>query len=210
MNINEFSPQNGRMLGEDSKARSILDPITHNPRNTNSDHSAVHYGMGMCMHLYTASIAPEAKHIYRFKGPTTLYAHIKGMEVSGQGATVAVRLIKRATITVAGTEITGAIQNLNDNAEVEPQSKVYDTNVEYTGGIVWCQKLAHGNTDSSGNKNIQSGASFVQNPNTEYVTKSGDTDYIIEIENLDDNNSLVHLNVNLFFYEEETGVATYS
>lgn len=210
MNIEEYQPKTGKMIGDDNVVRNILDPITRNPRNTNSDHSAIHYGLGMCMHLYEESLAAEAKQIYRIKGPTTLFAHVKNIEVSGAGATVAVRLVRSTVaspivITDAGDEIVGAIQNLNDNATNIPQSKVYDTSVAYTGGEVWCEKIAHGDTDASGNKNVQSGASFVQNPNLEYVTKDGDTDYIFEIENLDAVNAVSHLNVSMFFYEEPEG-----
>jgi hypothetical protein len=210
MDIDEFMPQTGRMIAENNEVRNILDPITHNPRNTNSDHSAIHYGMGMCLHLYEASLAAEGKQVYRFKGPDTLYAHIKGIEVSGQGASCAVRLIRNATITDAGVEVEGAIQNLNDNSDVEPESKVYDSNVTYTGGTVWCEKIIHGDTDGTGVKKVQSGASFVQNVNLEYVTKSEGTDYILEIENLDDTNELAHLSVNMFFYEEPEGYVPYT
>lgn len=205
MNINEFSPKTGRMIDDENVVRNILDPITHNPRNTNSDHSAIHYGLGMGLNLYLSSLAAGQKQIYRINGPETLFAHIKNVEVSGQGATFAVRLIKEPTITTAGVLIANAIQNLNHNSDVVPQSSVYGTDVAYSDGVVWRQKIIHGYTDSSGNKFIQGANSFIQNPNIEYVTTDGNADYILEIENLDLANALSHLDIAMFFYEEPLG-----
>jgi hypothetical protein len=210
MNINEFAPQTTRILTEQNEVKNAYDPITHNPRNTNSDHSAVHYGLGFCAHLYLASLAASATQVYRFKGPTDLFAHLKSLEVAGQGATCAFRIYRGVTLTANGTLVSGAIQNLNDNSPVEPESELYNGTVTYSAATLWCEKIFHGSTDSSGNKNIQSGASFVQNPNLEYVTKDGDTDYVIEIENLDPTYPCVHLGVNMFFYEEEHGYVAYS
>jgi len=188
---------------------SAQEEITNGLNTINSDHAAIHKGIGFCMHLYYASLAYNVKKVYRFKGPTYLYAHIKSIQVTAEGATISIKLIRNAVITNAGTEVANAIQNLNDNSIVTPQSKIYDSSVTYTGGTIWCQVIVHGDTTGVGvdaNKSRGSG-SFTQNDYLEYVTKSGNTDYILEIENIDiKNNPALGISINMFFYEEECGI----
>ena len=201
--IDRMHPQTSRMVDKDSNVRNIMDSVTGNPKNTNSDHSAIHLGYGNCLHLYLASLAAEGVQRWRFKGPTTKYAHIKGIQIVGQGAPMAARLIKGMTITNAGTEIENVIQNLNDNSSNVAESKVYDSGVTYTGGTVWCSTVISGDTTAP---NGQAGGSFIQNENLEYVTKSDDTDYVLELENLSTSDAAQYINVNMFFYEEPRGL----
>lgn len=214
--LNELELQGGETISElenvTAKLTEIMDRldqytegITHGVKVVNTDHSAIHYEMGYCVHLYLASLAPNAKKIYRFKGPTTLFAHIKSIQVNAQGSALSVKLIKNPTITNAGTEITGSINNLNDNSILTAQSKFYDGTVAYTGGTVWCQVVVNGASTSQSS----SGGSFIQNENLEYVTKDGDTDYILELQNLDNSDTAIYINVNLFMYEEQNGSTQY-
>lgn len=193
---------NGKFKDKLNREVYIIEEVTGAVNEINSDHKAIHDGYGLCAHLYLASLVAEAKHVYRFKGPSTLYAHIKNIELTGQGAPVAFRLIKGATVTVAGSEVTGAIQNLNDNSDTTPESALYDTNVEYTGGTIWCEKVMQGSTGGP----ISATGSFAQNPNQEYITKTGSVDYILELENLSTTDDASYLNVNMFFYEEPSGL----
>lgn len=180
--------------------------ITGGLLSINTDHANIHMGAGYCCHLYLATLDAEAKQVWLFKGPSTLYAHIKGIQVTAQGATVRVRLVKGITVTDQGTEITDAIENLNDNATNVTQSKFYDGDAAFTGGKTWCSTIVHGSTDVSGNKVFQSAGKFIQQDYLEYVTKKNDTVYALELENLDSVNDAVHIDVNMFFYEESKGV----
>lgn len=200
--IDRMHPMTSRMVDENSEIRNIMDPITGNLRNTNSDHSAIHAGEGNCLHLYLATLAAEGVQRWRIKGPTAKFAHIKGIQISAQGAPLVARLIKDMTITNTGTIVENCIANLNDNIDLEAETKVYDSGVTYTGGTVWCSTVIQG---SSTNQAISSG-SFIQNDNLEYVTKDGDTDYVLEIENLDGSDEANFINVNMFFYEETRGL----
>lgn len=183
--------------------------ITHGLRSINTDHGAIHLGWGYCAHLYHADLAQNAKKVYRYKAPTTKYAHIKSIQVNSAGATVRVRLVKNPTITVAGTEI-DCICNLNHNSNSVAESKIYDGDAEFTGGETWCQIVIHGDTVGTGtdaNKSKSSG-SFIQSDYLEYVTKSGGEDYIIEIENIDTKNvPALDISIDMFFYEEPQGIA---
>lgn len=199
------------MLQNEIAARlhKVFEQVTSAITNINSDHSAIHYGYGMCASLYLATLAPEAVEVYRFKGPTTLYAHIKNIQVNGQGAPLMIELIRGTTasplvITGAGDEQIGAINNLNDNSDIVAQSKLYNSAVTYTGGAKWCSVIANGSTT---NQSV-SGGTFAQNQNQEYVTKKGDTDYIIKITNLDASDTASYIGINMFFYEEPKGLTT--
>jgi hypothetical protein len=204
--INKMNPKTSRYLDENNDERNALDTITGSFKNTNSDHSAIHLGYGMCLYLEYASLAANTSKIYRFKGPTNLYAHIKSIQVGLEGATCRARLIRGATITNIGTEIPNSIHNLNDNSTTLPQSKVYDGTVAYTGGSIWCQTIVHGDTSGAGTATSLSSGSFIQNENIEYVTKDNDTNYILEITNLSLTDAATNVTVNMFFYEEPRGV----
>lgn len=185
--------------------------ITRGLRSINTDHGAIHLGIGFCLHLYHDSLAQGAHKIYRFKGPSTLFAHIKSIQLSAEGATLLAKLVKGATITNLGTELTDCICNLNDNSLITPQSKVFDESVAYTGGITWCSAIAHGDTTGTGvdaNRSRSSGE-FIQSDYLEYVTKSNDTDYVIDIKNIDTkDNPALNISVDMFFYEENQGIIT--
>ena len=203
--IDKMYPHSGRYLDEDSEQRNVIEKITGGFKEINSDHSAIHMGYGYCLHLYHASLAAEAVKTYRFKGPTTLFAHIKSIQVSAMGAPLKVELIRNPTITGAGTEITGSINNLNDNVSNVAQSKVYDGTVTYTGGNVWCSVIVHGDTDGAGVSKSLSSGSFIQSDYLEYITKDGNTDYILKITNLSTTDVAEHIASNMFFYEEPQG-----
>jgi hypothetical protein len=180
-----------------------IEDLTGGVEEINTDHSLIHKGYGLCASIYLATLAPNAIKIWRFKGPTTRFAHIKSLHVNSQGAPLKIELIKNATITNQGSEIVGAIQNLNDNSLVTAQSKLYDSAVAYTGGNVWCTVIVNGSTT---NQSTSSG-SFVQNINQEYITKTGDTNYIIKITNLSATDTASHLMFGMFFYEETQGIS---
>jgi len=204
--INKMSPKTSRYLDENNNEINALYSITGSFKNTNSDHTAIHAGYGMCLCLEYASLAANTSKIYRFKGPTTLYAHIKSIQVSLEGATCRVKLIRNATITNAGTEVTGCMHNLNDNSSRTPQSKVYDSSVTYTGGLTWCQTIVHGDTSGAGGSLARTNSSFIQNENLEYVTKTNDTNYVLEIKNLSTSDAALNILISMFFYEEPQGL----
>lgn len=183
--------------------------ITRSLRSINSDHGAIHLGMGFCLHLYHPLLANQAKKTYRYKAPTTKYAHLKSIQVNCAGATVRVRLVKDVTITVSGDEITD-IQNLNHNSTNLPESKVFDGDlVEYTGGVTWCEIVIHGDTVGTGQEanRSKSSGSFIQSDYLEYVTKSDGEEYIIEIENIDTKDvDALDVSIDMFFYEEDQGI----
>lgn len=204
--IDNLVPLTGRHLDEHDEVRNVIELVTGGYKTINSDHAAVHYGLGFCCYLYLATLAGAAVEVWRFKGPTNLFAHIKAMQVSSQGATLKVELIKDPTITVPGTEVVDAIQNLNHNSTELPQSKFFDSAVAFTGGKVWCSVIVHGDTTAPGGQN---GGTFIQNDNLEYVTKDGDTDYILQITNLSAGDDANNVQVNMFFYEEPEGIVSY-
>jgi hypothetical protein len=187
----------------DTQIEGLTEEITGGMKSINTDHGLIHQGYGYCVSLYLASLAPNAFKRYRFKGPTTLYAHIKAIQLSLIGSTVSAKLIKNPVITNAGVEITDAINNLNDNSTSVAQSKFYDSAVTYTGGTVWCRVIVNGSTTAQSS----SGGSFIQNDNLEYISKKNDTDYIIELQNLDNSDTALHLNLSMFYYEEPNGLA---
>jgi len=189
--------------------KMVMEQLTGGFPNINTDHKLIHDGYGMCASLYYASLAAEASEIYRFKGPNTLYAHIKSIKVNAQGAPLKVELIRGTTanpltITTAGTEVSGSIQNLNDNSDVVAESKLYNGSVAYTGGEVWCSLVVNGSTT----RQSVSGGNFSQSENQEYVTKDGETDYILKITNLDGSDAATHIGIAMFFYEETQGLAS--
>jgi hypothetical protein len=179
-----------------------LETLTGGVEEINTDHALIHKGYGLCASIYLATLAANGTKVWRLKGPTTRFAHIKSLHVSSQGAPLKIELIRNATITNAGTEISGAIKNLNDNSLVVAQSKMYDSTVTFTGGDAWCTVVVNGETT---NQSVTAGQ-FVQNQNQEYVTKSGDTDYIIKITNLSSTDTASHLIFGMFFYEESQGL----
>jgi hypothetical protein len=201
---NNRLPNNPVYLHDDGE-RNAMDQITYSFKNTNSDHSAIHLGYGMCMHMNHATLLGNAEKTYRIKGPSTLFAHIKSIQVSSEGSTIKCELIKDAVITNPGTEIVDAIQNLNHNSSRTPQTKVYDSSVTYTGGKVWCSVLVHGDTTGGGSNTSRSSGSFNQNENLEYITKNNDTDYILKITNLT-SDTAINTHINMFFYEEPKGM----
>lgn len=180
-----------------------IEELTGGVPEINTDHALIHKGYGLCASIYLATLAASATKVWRIKGPTTLFAHIKSLILSSQGATIKIELIQNPTITMAGTEITGAIKNLNHNSLVVPQSKIFDSAVAFTGGDIWCTAIAHGETT---NQSTSSGT-FVQNLNQEYVTKNGDEDYIIKLTNLSATDAASHLLFSMFFYEETQGLS---
>ena len=190
--------------------QGAFDRLTHSMKSINSDHNAIHIGQGFCLGLYHASLVTTGKKIYRISSPAIKYAHIKSIQVSVAGSTCTAKLIRGTTasplvITNAGTEITNAISNLNDNSTTVNTLKVYDGTVEYTGGAVWCSVIAHADTaGSGGNQSIGSGQ-FVQSDYLEYVTKTGNADYILEIENIGADTA-VQIKTDIFFYEEPKGL----
>jgi hypothetical protein len=179
--------------------------VTNGLKSINSDHALIHKGLGYCGHLYLASLGNQAVQRWRIKGPTTKYAHIKNIQVGCEGTTIRIRLIKDATITNAGTEVAGAIANLNHNSENGATIKFYDSGVTYTGGSIWCEIVVHGDTSGVGANLGSSGGEFIQSDYLEYVTKTGDEDYVLEITNLKTDTGL-NIQVQLFFYEEEQGI----
>jgi hypothetical protein len=188
----------------DSNIAGATEDITNGLKSINTDHSAIHMGIGYCGHLYLASLAGLGTQVWRIKGPTTTYAHIKSIQVSCEGSTIRATLKKDVTITNAGTE-ESTIANLNHNSTNLPSTKFYDGSVTYTGGSTWCEVIVHGDTAGVGVNTGTSGGNFIQNDYLEYVTKTGDEDYILEIVNLKED-AATNIAVNLFFYEEGQGL----
>ncbi len=195
----------GNYITKEDTTVNVVESITGSFKNTNSDHSAIHLGYGYCLHLYYASLAGNATKTYRIKGPTNLFAHIKGIQISASGSVIRAELIKDAAITNPGVEITGMINNLNHNSIRTPQTKVFDSNVTYTGGSVWCSAIVQGDTTGGGNATSRSGGEFIQQDYLEYVTKSEDEDYILKLTNLTADTA-AYIQINMFFYEEPKGL----
>ena len=181
------------------------EPITHGLKAINTDHGAIHLGFGFCASLYLASLAGSAIQRWRIKGPTTKYAHLKSIQVSAEGSSLSVKLIKDVTIVNSGTEVAGAINNLNHNSTILPTTKIYDSGTTYTGGNTWCQVIIHGDTSGVGTGIGSNGGNFVQSDYLEYITKTGDEDYVLEIQNLK-TDVASNISVQLFFYEESQGL----
>ena len=197
---------------ESKRSADVLDradeKITRGVRSINTDHAAIHLGWGFNIHIYETSLEFGAKKIYRFKGPSTLYAHIKSIQAGCTGATVRAKIIKDATITGNGT-IREALRNLNHNATQTAESEIYDGAVTYTGGITWAEVILRGFTSDSGKfaPSQQNAGEFIQNDYLEYVTKTNNENYIIEIENIDSEESTAFdLTLDFFFYEEPLGI----
>ena len=207
MKINDMLPNTGRYFDEGGKVRNIIERITGALNEINSDHAAIHSGYGYCLHLYHATLAAGASKIYRIKGPTTLFAHIKSIQIAAQGAPLRVELIQEANFTNLGVEITGAIRNLNHNYPTANQTKVYDGSVAYTGGVVWCSVVVYGDTSGAGAGLSASSGQFIQSDYLEYVTKDGEENYVLKITNLNagGGDPALHINSNMFFYEEPLG-----
>jgi hypothetical protein len=208
LNIDDRQPNTGRYLDENDRARNIIEGVTGAVKDINSDHAAIHLELGYCMSLYHASLAAGAKKIYRVVGPETLFAHIKSIKVSAQGAPLMVKLITEPTITTPGGEIAGCIRNLNHNSEKLNQLHVFDGSVAYTGGSVWCPVIVHGDTGGVGGNKIAASGQFSESDFLEYVTKNDAEEYILEIENLNapGGDPAVHILTRMFFYEEPYGV----
>ena len=198
-------------------SNAILDgakeSITRGLVSTNSDHSAIHRGFGYCKHLYFEELGFGAKKIYRITSPDTLFMHIKSIQVGLIGATCSVKLMRGTTanpltITNAGIEEPCAC-NLNDNSMMTAQSKFYDGTVEYTGGETWCEVIVRGSTSAETKQasSQQEAGQFVQSDYLEYITKDGETEYILEIENIDSEESTAYdITVDMFYYEEPQGL----
>lgn len=200
-------PNNGFYLDELGHERNVVEPITGGFKGINTDHAAIHKGLGYRVHLFHASLAQGAKKVYRVKGPTTKFAHIKSIVVNSEGATISVKLLRGVTITVAGTELE-TITNMNDNATDVNELRVFEDST-YNGGSVWSMIVANGDTAGTGvdaNRSRTAG-SFIQSEYLEYVTKSGGAEYIIEVENIDSKaNPALSTSIDMFFYEEPYGL----
>jgi len=192
------------------KMSNILDtavePISEGFKNINTDHGAIHQGFGYIANLYTDSLNQGSKKIFRIKAPTTLYAHLKSIQISSEGASIKVSIIKDCTIDNLGTEL-DTLTNLNHNSNIPAQSKFYE-NATYTGGNVWTQLVIHGDTSGVGAtlNRPRTNGEFIQNDYLEFVTKKDDENYIIEVENIDvKDNPAVEILIFVFFYEESEG-----
>jgi hypothetical protein len=187
--------------------------ITNGLISTNSDHSAIHRGFGYCKHLFFGELAFGAKKIYRITSPETLFMHIKSIQVGLIGATCAARLVKGTAENPLVITNTGTLEspswNLNDNSPMTPQSKWYDGTVEYTGGQTWCEVVVRGFTtaDTKQAPSNQTAGEFIQSDYLEYVTKNNNTEYILEVENIDhEENTAYDITIDMFYYEEPQGL----
>ena len=114
------------------KLNSFYESVTGGLKSINTDHSAVHKGLGFCFHNRLTTLSNEVgsnKKVYRLKTPLDKYLHIKNMEIASQGSTIVLRIVEAPTITVAGTEIANAIQQMNRTFNKVAQSKIYDSTV---------------------------------------------------------------------------------
>lgn len=202
-----FDADNKVKVNDETLVRA-RDNITKALQSTNSDHTAIHKGYGYCAHLYFEELEHGDKKRYRWKGPEHLYCHIKSIQVGCIGATVSAKIIKDVTITNDGTK-EDCLCNLNHNADIPAKSEIYDGNVEYSGGKTWCEVIVRGFTSEETKQAPaqQTAGQFIQNDYIEYVTKNGEEEYIIEIENIDvEENTAFDLTIDLFFYEEPEGI----
>lgn len=193
----------------DLQLEGFTEELTGGVKSINTDHALIHAGLSYCAHLEFASLAPLAKKVYRIRSPLTLYDHIKNIIVSVEGATCRISLKRNCTITNGGVELTNVLNNLNDNSLYTPQTKIYDSNVTYTGGTTWCSTIAHADTSGAGGSTSRSSGGFIQGDNQEYVTKNNNTDYILEIENISTTDTALNLHISIFLYEETKGIVSY-
>lgn len=204
--IQDVLTSNNQIKTENEYTTLAHEEVTRGFMTTNSDHSAIHGGYGYCAHLFYGSLAVGATQVYRIKGPVTLFAHIKSIQANLEGATCRFRLIKEATITDPGTEITDILSNLNHNSDNEAQTKIYDGGAAYSGGKTWCSVVVHADTSGAGGNLSRSSGDFVQTDYLEYVTRSNEEEYILEIENLSPSEPALNIDINFFFYEELRGL----
>ena len=189
----------------DSNLGGTIEELTNGVETILTDHALIHHGRGISLYLYTSTLAFEGKVIYRFTGPTTKYAHIKGIQLSAENATIQATLKKGVTISVAGSDVSSTyLTNNNDNSTYTPESKLY-TGSSYTGGSTWAGPIiVHGSSTNQ----IGSSSNFISNDYIEFVTKSSGTEYIIEIENIDeDEDTADNILLSMFFYEEDDGLS---
>lgn len=206
MGIEEMHPHSGRYLDEDDVKHNVIEQITGGFKEINTDHGAIHLGYGMVGVISMPSLTAGAVKAYRIVGPSTLFAHIKNIQISTQGAPLDVQWIKGATLTTPGTLITNAIQNANHNSTTAPQTKIYEGSVGYTGGTIWDRVIVQGDTSGVGVRTSVQAANFVGNSNQELVTKDGSEEYFLRIENLDGSATALNTLIKFFFYEEPKGL----
>ena len=201
---NNYGPQSSRRILEDGTVVNQNEGITGFPGYINSDHANIHFKAGYVFSAKIATIAASATKSYRIEGPTDLFMHLKNLKVSGFGASLHVKLVKGATTDAAGTAMTNGqtgFHNLNHNGDDTPQSTIYENSTRTASGYVWDQDITYG--DTTGNRG--DGSNFVQTDYLEYVTKSSDEEYFLEITNLDGANAATNVLVKFFMYEEAAG-----
>lgn len=201
---NNFSPKSSRVVLESGSVVNQNEGITGFQGSIDTDHANIHYKAGYVFSAKIASIAASATKSYRIKGPSELFAHMKNLKVGGFGASLHVKLVKGATTDAAGSALTNGqdgFHNLNHNGTDAPESAIYENSTRTATGYIWDQEITYG--DTTGNKG--DGSNFLQTPNLEYVSKSGDENYFIEITNLDGANAATNVLIKFFMYEESQG-----
>lgn len=185
---------------------NTIESVTGGIKSINTDHANIHEGQGFGFYQIADTLAYGEFKRFRFKAPTTKYAHIKGIQIVSESATCRLRIKHSVTIVNPGYLINNVFVNKNHNSSNVPQSKCYGHSVEnplsYTGGVIWAAVTIPGNAD----KKTNNSGNFSQVDFDELVTKSSGEEYIIEVENIDqDESTAENVSINFFFYEEESG-----
>ena len=127
------------------------------------------------------SLAYGEKSISRIVTPLENYIHFMNLSLASEGGTLSIKLIEDVTILTPGTlAIPTPYKNLNRNSTNTIETLIYRSPT-YSGGTTLRTFPIHGSTT---NQAVSNG-SFVESANTSIVLKNGQTDYILEVENID-------------------------
>lgn len=162
----------------------------------NTDHAAIHKGMGFTAGDYI-SMTTGAVKSYCLTAPASKYMHIKNLSIQALGGSIKLEILKLPTVTVnTGTAL--VLTNKNDNSAVVSGSSI-KPDPTFSDGTVWdtFYALSDSTNQSTGLTQIN------DNDNEELVTKAASTKYIIRLTNLTE--VTVPVSWRIFFYEEDAG-----
>lgn len=175
------------------------DGVTKALMTTESDHTANHYGYGYKTSINIENLAAGQSLSWCLKVGSTLFNHIKNINLSVLGSSARFEFIKGADVTV-NTGSVVPLMNTNDNAANVAQSEIR-ANPTYSGGSVWDSLEAYADSTNQ----VIGSSSINASTNEELVTKSDSTNYILKITNIG-SDPLQKAWLKLFFYEEPKGL----
>lgn len=197
------------VLGITKIMEGIRERVTGAAANINTDHKYIHEGIAYKAHFTVGALAHSTTIRYSMKTPEARYLHFKDFALYGVGASLRFRIYRGTdtnplviddpdTGNIGAGDLLGPV-NVNDLGR--PSETVFGLAPTFTAaaeGEIWDQVISPGSSTNQYRSSDKASAS----DNFEYVMRP-DTDYVLEITNLEGSGSAAHVGLSMFWYEED-------